>query len=256
MKIISLVPSWSETLIELGFQVCGRTRYCLYPDKMIGNIQVVGGTKDVDWGRLNSLGADLLVVDKEENRQEVEERSQVPILATHVRSLKDVPVELEKIKQYGMSRGVAEQVLQELQSVIKRWKVVASHPLKLDPLKIQGLQKWINEPDFKPRRFIYVIWEKPWMSVSRETFIGDMLNHIYQDIEIPTFKTSYPQLELTNFNDGRTLFLFSSEPFPFGLAQNILRLKNLGLPSALVDGESYSWFGLRSLKFLESLRSV
>jgi hypothetical protein len=46
-----------------------------------------------------------------------------------------------------------------------------------------------------------------------------------------------------------TIFLFSSEPFPFSKKKAELEL--LGRPSLIVDGECFSWFGIRSLRFLD-----
>lgn len=31
MRVVCMVPSWTETLIECGVKVVGRTRYCVHP---------------------------------------------------------------------------------------------------------------------------------------------------------------------------------------------------------------------------------
>ncbi|MBM7456943.1 hypothetical protein HNR62_002845 [Oceanisphaera litoralis] len=31
MRVVFMVPSWTETLIECGVNVVGRTRYCVHP---------------------------------------------------------------------------------------------------------------------------------------------------------------------------------------------------------------------------------
>ena len=49
MRVVSLVPSWTETLIEAGVDVVGRTRFCLHPRDRVKSIPAVGGTKDADW---------------------------------------------------------------------------------------------------------------------------------------------------------------------------------------------------------------
>ena len=45
----------------------------------------------------------------------------------------------------------------------------------------------------------------------------------------------------------------SSEPYPFHKRKDKLALDELGAGSAIVDGERFGWFGLRSLEFLEGL---
>jgi ABC-type hemin transport system substrate-binding protein len=56
-RIVSLVPSLTETLFVLGVgsRVVGRTRYCTEPPRVVGGIPKVGGTKKVDVIRALSL---------------------------------------------------------------------------------------------------------------------------------------------------------------------------------------------------------
>ena len=56
-RIVSLVPSLTETLLVLGVgsRVVGRTRYCTEPPRVVGGILKVGGTKKVDVIRALSL---------------------------------------------------------------------------------------------------------------------------------------------------------------------------------------------------------
>ncbi|MEK6553965.1 MAG: hypothetical protein AABZ31_01895, partial [Bdellovibrionota bacterium] len=67
---------------------------------------------------------------------------------------------------------------------------------------------------------------------------------------LPTFEVKYPVLELNDYKKSKTLILFSSEPYPFLKYEE--ELKKLGYPSVLVDGENFSWFGIRSIRFLEN----
>ena len=61
-----MVPSLTETLIDCGVEVVGRTRFCIHPLDKIRTIPVVGGTKEVNWGRCAKLNPNLVVFDKEE----------------------------------------------------------------------------------------------------------------------------------------------------------------------------------------------
>ena len=56
-RIVSLVPSLSETLFVLGVgsRVVGRIRYCTEPPRVVSRIPKVGGTKKVDVIRALSL---------------------------------------------------------------------------------------------------------------------------------------------------------------------------------------------------------
>ena len=90
MRIVSMVPSWTETLLKAGVNVVGRTRYCIHPPKLITNIPIVGGTKDVSWDLVEDLKPDLVLLDQEENPLEMAEECPVPYFATHVNSIESL----------------------------------------------------------------------------------------------------------------------------------------------------------------------
>jgi hypothetical protein len=98
-----------------------------------------------------------------------------------------------------------------------------------------------------------MIWRNPWMSVSKQTFIGSMLETCGFGPFLRDFETKYPQIDLAAFKPANTLLLFSSEPYPFLRKRSVL--KPVTHPYAFVNGECFSWFGVRALKFLESLRA-
>ena len=65
LRVISLVPSVTETLLALGVVPIACTRFCEQP-----GIATIGGTKNPDVGTIVDLAADLVVVNNEENRIE------------------------------------------------------------------------------------------------------------------------------------------------------------------------------------------
>jgi len=55
MRIVSLVPSLTETLFALGLtsdEVVGRTSWCIHPKNMIRDVMVIGGTKTPNLGKI------------------------------------------------------------------------------------------------------------------------------------------------------------------------------------------------------------
>ncbi len=64
-RIVSLVPSGTETLLSLGAPVMACTRFCEQP-----GIPHVGGTKNPDIAAIIELDPDFVVMDREENRRE------------------------------------------------------------------------------------------------------------------------------------------------------------------------------------------
>ncbi len=245
MRVVSLVPSWTETLIEAGVTVVGRTRFCIHPKDRVKDIPAVGGTKDWNWPEIQALGPDLIVLDREENPKFMAEQSEIPVVDTHVRSLADVAPNLSKLWQATQCEG--------LKPLISQWEQVAAMEAgrvwdgKSD---FPGLLEWGVRPTEPVRQVEYVIWRKPWMVVSRDTFIGSVLAAVGFAPYLKSYPQKYPEIDLAGGPEkSSTLLLFSSEPFPF--ARISKTLAQLGYPYAIVDGESFSWFGLRALRFLQ-----
>lgn len=71
-RIVSLVPSLTELLIDLGLtkSIAGRTRFCIHPENIVREIPVIGGTKNPNLDKIRDLKPDLIVANKEENRAE------------------------------------------------------------------------------------------------------------------------------------------------------------------------------------------
>ncbi|MGB1480943.1 MAG: ABC transporter substrate-binding protein, partial [Flavobacteriales bacterium] len=48
MRVVSLVPSWTEFLHDLGVEVVGQTKFCVRPEDAFRRVPRVGGTKTVN----------------------------------------------------------------------------------------------------------------------------------------------------------------------------------------------------------------
>lgn len=240
MRVISLVPSWTETLVEASVEVVGRTRFCIHPSEKIKSIPIVGGTKDINWDAVYALNADLIILDREENPEAIANECKIPFIDTHVTSIESLAYDFKKLSEelknptlLNHSKRV-EQILQ-------------MGPLKWQQDRIPDLQEWVVKPYRHFSHVSYMIWAKPWMCVAPETYIGSVLKQLGASVKVFNDGLRYPTVDLDSIRD--TLVLFSSEPYPFH--KKIEPLKNLGLKGAIVNGESYSWFGIRGLQFLE-----
>ncbi|MEZ4648334.1 MAG: helical backbone metal receptor [Candidatus Eisenbacteria bacterium] len=264
-RLVSLVPSWTETLLECGANVVGRSRFCIHPSASVASIPKVGGTKDVDWSKVERLAPDLIILDKEENTREIAERSSIPVLATHVRSLGDCGDALALLRTAVTRDAATAEAFARMEA---RWRrVEASPPAPLARWNdLPGLVRWIREPGSSPSddwSIVYLIWQEPWMCVTDATFIGSVLEKLGLGAMLrnglvalgATAPVSlYPTVDPAPLDPERTLLLCSSEPFPFGRKPD--RVSGLDLPAALVDGELFSWFGVRSLRALEAALSL
>src|SRR6476659_2450979 len=70
-RIVSLVPSLTELLCDLGLAGClvGRTGFCIHPAATVRAIPKVGGTKDVNIEKIRRLAPTHLVVNIDENEK-------------------------------------------------------------------------------------------------------------------------------------------------------------------------------------------
>ena len=239
-----MVPSWTETLIAAGVEVVGRTKFCIHPAEHVRSIPIVGGTKQVNWERVETLKPDLLLLDQEENTRAMADRAPTRWVATHVRSIADVSRELMRI-------AVEFEHPYGLLNLAERWQRVARMaPPARDSLQpLPGVLDWVVKPTAHTDRFVYLIWHNPWMAVGPRTFIGSVFRRLgFASFQQP-MDEAYPVVDLQRFDVRRTALLFSSEPFPFARRPGLMR--DCGFSAALVDGEAFSWFGVRSLRFLE-----
>ena len=259
MRVICLVPSLTESLVECGVNAVGRTRFCIHPADKVAGIQVVGGTKEVDWAACSALRPDLVVLDREENTREMAAACPFPWTAVHITAVEDVGPEMKSL-----ARKVESDKLQRL---AEDWIKLADRSALPFPgwHRIPGAQTYLlrvggvggvgDEGDVGDTRDLsrleYVIWRKPWMVIGPGTFIYSMLQKVgFSEFLQPVHPHSSRYMETAGvaMNRSDTFYLFSSEPYPFAKKEKLLG--SLGVAGAVVDGELYSWYGLRSYRFL------
>ena len=100
-------------------------------------------------------------------------------------------------------------------------------------------------------KVLYLIWRKPWMGVSRETYIARTLALVGWETLPVESVVRYPELELDRaLLDAADLILFSSEPYRFQASdlQSFAREHDCPLEKLrLIDGEMTSWYGNRAI---------
>ncbi|MEZ4742472.1 MAG: helical backbone metal receptor [Bdellovibrionota bacterium] len=254
-KVVSLVPSLTETFLSVGVNVVGRTRFCCHPIDRVKSIPIVGGTKQARWVRIKELCPDLVVIDKEENPKSFSEHESFNFAITHFSSLAAAGVEFfqladkfppdlaEKIAVIGSRYQSAYSTAQK-----KHMEILGGVEESVERA-VPALLKWVKKPSKKIKQVLYLIWHDPWMTISQDTFIHSILSCLGLDVYLPRFESKYPTIELSEFDPDHTLLLCASEPFPFHKKTEII--SELKYPAALVDGEVLSWFGIRNLQFME-----
>lgn len=247
-------------MLACGADVVGRTRFCIHPEAQVKAIDVVGGTKDLKIQVLEELKPDLVVLDREENTKEMagelasaSASRPFETIVTHVRSIDDCSRELEAMSELFARKGKSE-VASQLRRLAERWNTVSRTPSRVRaPAEWPGVIEWLTPAPERASKICYVIWRNPWMAVTKDTFIASVLEKVGVATSrefVPTsIAARYPEIGDLASLDPVTVLLFSTEPFPF--AKKKADLESLTFSKAIVDGESFSWFGSRALEFIE-----
>lgn len=228
MKVISLVPSITEALFDLGLtenEVIGRTKFCIHPAEKVENIEIIGGTKNLNIEKIQSLKPDIIIANKEENVKE-----QVEIL---MKDFKVIVYNTETIEDnYYLVKNLGLLFNKEEKAQIFNLKIYeVLHQAKIN----------IN------LKIAYLIWKNPYMTVGSDTFVHNILSEIgFENI----FKnqTRYPEIQVEDLAEADVIML-SSEPFPFK-EKHIAELKEFYPKKKIiiVDGEAFSWYGTHIAK--------
>jgi ABC-type Fe3+-hydroxamate transport system substrate-binding protein len=220
VRVVSLVPSVTETVLAWGVTPVAVTRFCEQPD-----LVQVGGTKDPDLEAIAALAPDLVVMNVEENRLEdadALERAGVRVHVVRIDAVDDVGPELDSL---------AEAV-----GVPKRATVLA--------------------PPSAPRLRAFVpIWRRPWMTMGGGCYGSSLLGHIGVVNVFADASTRYPETTLDDAaSRSADVVLAPSEPYPF--AERHRAELELVAPVVLVDGQDLFWWGVRTPAAIERLRRV
>ncbi len=237
-RIISIVPSQSELLFDLGLneEIIGITKFCIHPIEKFATCTKVGGTKKLKIDVIRGLNPDLIIGNKEENT-----RSEIELL------MNEFPVWMSDISNLEESMTTIEQIGELVNKAPEA--AYLNHLIHAGFTDLQSLavSKGVN------KTVAYLIWKDPYLAAGGDTFIDDILRKIGLTNVIK--QSRYPEVDLTHLQTLNPQLIFlSSEPYPFK-AQHIEEIQ-LTFPNAkvmLVDGEMFSWYGSRLVKAVEYL---
>ena len=231
-RIVSLVPSQTELLVDLGLEssIVGITKFCVHPSYLRKQKSVVGGTKHVNFSKIKDLKPDIILCNKEENTKEIVSELE-QIAPVHISDINTIKQCFELINMYGELFKVQVKAQQLIQRIAK----------ERDDFRLS-----FTEPKLK---VAYFIWNNPYMVVGSNTFINEMLSEA-RFINIFQGEPRYPEIEPNHpkLMEADAIFL-SSEPYPFK-EEHIKEFESL-FPKKqilIVDGELFSWYGSRLLK--------
>ncbi|MEP6994828.1 MAG: helical backbone metal receptor [Acidobacteriota bacterium] len=243
-RVISLCPSITETIVAMGGRrlLAGVTRYCTRPKGMLWGLPRVGGTKTPDLARILDLKPDLIFSNAEENRLE----------------------DVEALRASGIAVDVTlPKTVAEVPDTIRRWGVLLDRSEEAEPLaarirsEIAALESRRANASF---RYAYWIWKDPWMTISDDTYVADLLRmaggkNAYGE-ESARYPTTTPQEALRR---EAGLQIFPSEPYPFSEEKHgdlTARLFGDETRRLFVEGDDFCWHGARTLDGLKAVSAL
>ena len=234
-RIISLVPSQTELLSELGLEkeVIGITKFCIHPNSWKSKKKVIGGTKKINLQKIIELNPDLIIANKEENSKEDIELLQknYPVWISNILNVNDL---ILMINSFGEIFEIEQKSKTLISSINTELKSLKNHLIH--------------------KKVLYLIWNKPEIVVGTQTYIDSQLKAIGLNNVVQ--KARYPKLEEIEIENPDFIFL-SSEPYPFQEKhRKEFEEKFPNSKTIIVDGEMFSWYGSRILKAIPYFREL
>jgi ABC-type hemin transport system substrate-binding protein len=231
-RVVSLVPSVTETLYALGIEPVGITRFC----DAVGP-QVIGGTKNPDLGAIVALAPDLVVMNDEENRVE------------DARALTGAGLTL-----HSMSPHSVTEVGLEVRTLASRVECAVPHPFGSD-----DWSDWLVSM-LTPRWWdaFVAVWRRPWMSLAVDTYGASLLDLLGVGNIFADSLDRYPEVTLEEVAArAPSVVLLPSEPYEFG-TRHVREVEAAvpGVPVELTDGRDLFWWGIRTPDAADRLRRV
>jgi ABC-type Fe3+-hydroxamate transport system substrate-binding protein len=218
-RVVSLVPSLTESVAASAPEVLvGATEWCTHPPDL--DVPRVRGTKNPDRRAIAELRPDLVLANKEENRELDVRRLReagIPVWVTVIETVPDALASLERLFTLALQRPVPD------------WLTTA-----------QDL--WGGELPNPVADVVVPIWRDPWMVVGRSTYTGDLLRRAGLRNVFETHSDRYPAVDLAELDDdGVDVVLLPDEPYVFTTDDGPEAFTQA--PTRLVNGRLLTWYG-------------
>jgi ABC-type Fe3+-hydroxamate transport system substrate-binding protein len=247
-RIVSLIPSITETLFSLGAgdRVVGVSKFCIEPPDGVAAKTKVGGQKNPRVDIITALKPDLVIANVEENRKpdvEAMWAAGLHVFVTYPRTVKEG---IQLIRDLGVLTGTSHHAEEAAGACEEARTNVLGAAAGRAPVQV-----------FSP------VWRKPYMTINRDTYIHDVLHtcgaeNIFQDRP-----ERYPRVTLAEMAERRPdIILLANEPFPFGEKHLEDFRVYSDVPAVrtgrvhFLDGKILSWYGPRIAESLGALADI
>lgn len=231
-RVVSLVPSLTEA-VAAGRRdaLVGATRWCTHPVDL--DVVRVRGTKNPDREAIVRLRPDLVIANKEENRELDVTRLRAAGVPVWVTVIETVPQALDSLERL---------FTQALRAPVPDW-LDAARELWAGPL-----------PEVAATAAV-PIWRDPWMVVGRSTFTGDLLRRAGIANAFAEHPDRYPHMAVEEIDrPDLGVVLLPDEPYVFAESDGPEAFHRT--PTRLVSGRLITWYGPSLLPAHDMLKQL
>ena len=231
-RVVSLVPSLTEAIAATRPEaLVGATDWCTHPADL--DVPRVRGTKNPDRAAIGELRPDLVLANREENRELDVRRLRddgIAVWVTVIETVDEAFASMERMFSEGLGWDVPE------------W---------LD----QARAVWAEPAPESGLRVAIPIWRDPWMVVGGRTFTGDLAGRLGLINAFSDGDERYPRVDLADIDSPDVdLVLLPDEPYVFTADDGPEAFAHT--PTRLVSGRSLTWYGPSMLTARAELEST
>ena len=223
-RVVSLVPSLTEALAATcPERLVGATDWCTHPpDLDARGVGRVRGTKNPDLAAVAALRPDVVVANKEENRELDVRRLRARGIPVWVTDIETVP-----------------QAIASMRRLLRDVLGLGEDPGWL----VEADAGWSGPVPAPRARVVVPIWRDPWMVVGRPTFTADLLARSGFEVATAGVPGRYPAVDVTALDDPARadLVLLPDEPYVFTEKDGPEAFRRV--PTRLVSGRLLTWYG-------------
>lgn len=228
-RVVSLVPSLTETLFDLGAgdAVAGITDWCIFPEGL--ELPRVGGTKNPRVEEIRALQPDLVYMNLEENlrRHGDEIEKFAPLFVTEPKNVDDVAALIATLGQ--IHAKDASPLLGELAKA--RFTTAT------------------------PFTFAVPIWKSPWMWCGGDTYVSALVEST-GGVNVLRDRERYPAMEIAEVLALQPDVVFlPDEPYAFS-AEDAAEIEGSARVVGPFPGHLFTWHGSRTIRGLRFLRDT
>ncbi|WP_404380929.1 helical backbone metal receptor [Knoellia locipacati] len=218
-RVVSLVPSLTEAVAATApGALVGATDWCTHPADL--DVPRVRGTKNPDRAAIAVLQPDLVIANKEENRELDVQRLRADGIPVWVTEIETVPQSLASMRRLLLDACGWDE---------PAWLAEAD-------------RLWAGEVPAPRATVVVPIWRDPWMVVGHPTFTADLLARVGFEVVTAGEPGRYPHVDVDRLDAaGADLVLLPDEPYVFTADDGPEAFSRTA--TRLVNGRLITWYG-------------